>query len=132
MIPVFALMTAALYGFRKYLFKHLVFATHFYTFVLLMFLSTAYGFGFLAKMAARLGRPMSGYFLENAASGFALVVIAVYLVIALRKAHGGSKLATALRALILTAAFFPILLSYRFLLFLSLSRACIRDMIFSG
>src|SRR5204863_4719458 len=32
MIPVLALCLAMLYGFRRYYFEHLVFATHFYTF----------------------------------------------------------------------------------------------------
>ena len=117
MIPVFALLMAGLYGFRRYFFEHLVFATHFYTFVLLLFLISAHGFQWLATLAARMGMRLSGATMNTMLGGIALSAIAAYLLYALRQAFGDDKLAAILRTLALTAAFFPIIQLYKLLLF---------------
>lgn len=117
MIPVMALVAAAVYGFRRYFFECLVFSTHFYTFVLLLLLADTYGFGLLAGVAVRTGTPFNSGTFELASSVCALLVIALYLRAALRHTFGDGRAAATIRALALTAAFFPILQSYRLLLF---------------
>lgn len=117
MIPVFSLLMAGLYGFRRYFFEHLVFATHFYTFVLLLILTGVYVFSLWVTLAARMGMRLSGATLEMASGVFVCSGIAVYLFYGLRHTFAGSKMTAMLRALALTAAFLPILFAYRFLLF---------------
>jgi hypothetical protein len=112
MIPVLALCLSALYGFRRYYFEHLVFVTHFYTYMMLFILaaSVVVGLGFLL---ARVNP--NGYDFQMSLAG--LLGLIVYLYFALQRVYGDGKRAAAVRAIALGACIFPVLLGYRFLLF---------------
>jgi hypothetical protein len=114
MIPLFAIATAGLYGFRRYFFAHLIFATHVLAFVMawILVLSRAIG-GLLMLRSAQL----TNQEIDDLVSAIVLVGMATYLFFALRRVFGDGALAAATRALAVTLLFYPILLTYRFLLF---------------
>ena len=115
MIPMFALLLAALYGFRRYYYEHLVFATYFYCFVLLAFLAFSFTFDYLVAPVARAARlRLNG---EDMSVLLILAALSVHLFFALRRAYGDGVTASVLRTAVLTLTFFPILQAYRFLLF---------------
>lgn len=116
MIPAFAACLAAVYGFRRYFFAHLVFATHFYGFVLLYFLVSAYGLGLFATVAARSGFRVSALTLDRV-SVVGLLIFGFYLFVAFRRTYDDRVLAASLRAAAMTVAFVPVLFGYRLLLF---------------
>ena len=114
MIPLFALCLTVLYGFRRYFFEHLVFATHFYAFTLMWMI--------VAVVALRLGLRAAGVSLtsqrfDGAVSLLILAGLVVYLFLALRGTYRDGAIAAAARSLVLVALYFPIILAYRFLLF---------------
>ena len=114
MIPALALVTAALYGFRRYYFEHLIFATHFYTFLMLwMLVATVLLAGGLALAGVRLTNQR----FDGLVSPIIIVVLAVYLFSAFRGAFADRTAAAIARAAVVTALIFPIVLAYRFLLF---------------
>jgi uncharacterized protein DUF3667 len=117
MIPAYALIVAALYGFRRYFFEHLIFATHFIAFLMLWILAagiTIVGGLRLAGIRTSLDGPVS------------IVLIAgllVYLYAALRRTYGDRWYAAAARAAALIVVFLPLLRVYRLLLFFVTLRA---------
>jgi hypothetical protein len=112
MIPLFALASAAIYGFRRFFFEHLIFNTHFLAFTLAWILVA----GLLLSWGLRsTGVHMGGQEWDNTVSLIILAGLAIYLFAALRRAFGDR--APAARAVALTVLFFPIVLVYRFLLF---------------
>ena len=114
MIPLFAIATAALYGFRRYFFEHLIFATHVLAFVMAWILVVSRGFGGLLLLRdARL----TNQEMDRLVSSIVLVGMAVYIFFGLRRVFGDRAAAAAARALAVTVLFYPILLTYRFLLF---------------
>ena len=114
MIPAFALCVAVLYGFRRYFFEHLVFATHIYAFTLAWMLTA----GFVLSWALRIaGVRLTSQGFDDVVSSLILVGLAIYVFLALRCCYRDGRLAGATRSLLLVALFFPILLAYRFLLF---------------
>jgi hypothetical protein len=114
MIPALALVTAALYGFRRYYFEHLIFATHFYTFLLLwMLVATRLLAGGLALAGSRLTNPE----FDTAVSSIIVVGLAGYLFGAFRAAFADKIAAAVARAAVVAAFIFPIVVAYRFLLF---------------
>ena len=54
MIPILAIVMALLYGFRRYFFEHLVFATHFYSFALLWILAAVRMTGWMLSLTGSL------------------------------------------------------------------------------
>jgi Protein of unknown function (DUF3667) len=112
MIPAFALCLATVYGFRRYYFEHLVFATHFYAFQMLFILAASVVLivGFLLARVNPNGHDIP-------LSLFALAGLIVYLYLALRRVYGDGRTTAAVRALALGACVYPMLLAYRFLLF---------------
>ena len=117
MIPLFALICAGLYGFRRYYLEHLIFGVHFYTFVLLMLLTLTVVWSRIAIVFSRSGHPLPGFVIEELASSSAVLLVLVYLFLGLRKAFGDGIGSALLRSLALTIAVVPILFLYRFLLF---------------
>ena len=114
MIPVFAVFLALLYGFRRYFFQHLVFATHFYAFALLwLWPSTVGTIGGLR--AARV--TLSPQDVQNVPYYVSLVGFVVYLLVALRRAYGDRWFLAVARSVALALVFLPIVRWYRFLLF---------------
>ena len=114
MIPLYALFLAVLYGFRRYFFEHLVFATHLYAFLLLWILVVGISLG-LARRAA--GGLVSLQTFNAVVTLVVLVGLVAYFFLALRRTYGDGRIAAAARALVLTALFVPVLSAYRFLLF---------------
>ena len=103
MIPAFALVVAAAYGFKRYFFEHLVFATHFYAFMLIWLPVAGFPAFLLLRTLGASPRVMQ--------SGSALVIeggFAVYLYLALRRVYGGGRIAAGLRALVRAGLFFPV------------------------
>jgi hypothetical protein len=114
MIPTLALVTAALYGFRRYYFEHLIFATHLLAFTLAWNLVAH----LLLTAGLRVaGRPLSAEDYDTAVSWIFLAGLATYLFAALRRVFGDRTAPAATRALAVTLLFLPITVVYRFLLF---------------
>jgi hypothetical protein len=114
MIPLLALATAAIYGFRRFLFEHLIFTTHFLAFTLAWTLVAGLVLSWGLRAA---GIHLGAHEWDNLVSSIILVGLAAYLFVALRRVFGDRVPAAAARALALTLLFFPIVLVYRFLLF---------------
>lgn len=114
MIPVYALLLTVLYGFRRYYVEHLVFATHFYAFMLLWLFAG----GMSSILVLRLFRvTLTDQVMQDAVGAVIVVGLAVHLYFALRRAYGGGATAAVARALVLAALFFPVVQLYRVLLF---------------
>jgi len=114
MIPLLAVVTAAVYGFRRYFFEHLIFATHVLAFVLVWLVAVN---KLLTAGLFLAGRQLSVPDLDTLASSLTLAGLAVYFFAALRRAFGDRTITAAARALAVTLLFFPIVFVYRFLLF---------------
>lgn len=115
MIPVFAATLAVLFWFRRYFFEHLVFATHYYSFVLLAIFVWAFGFDFMVRPLERARRLHINP--EDAATLILSITLAVYLFLALRRVYGTGTVRSVLRAAALSGTFFLNLQLYRLLLF---------------
>jgi len=114
MIPLVAVATAALYGFRRVFFAHVIFATHFLAFMLAWMLLT----GLAATWGFRLvGVQLSAGDWDSVASTLTLIGLAAYLFPALRRVFGDGLIAAVARTLGMMALIYPIVLIYRFLLF---------------
>jgi len=114
MIPAFAICMAALYGFRRYFFEHLVFSTHFYT----VFLVTIVVVGFLFWQTLKLaGIHLTGQGFDEKVSLTIVGVLIVHTYFALRRAYEDRPIAAMLRAIAAGALVTPVLFGYRFLLF---------------
>ena len=114
MIPLIAVVTAALYGFRRFFFAHLIFATHFLAFMLAWMLVTvlvaAWGFRLAGVQLTAADR-------DSVASTLTLLGLVSYLFPALRRVVGDGRMAAVARTLGMTVLIYPIVLIYRFLLF---------------
>lgn len=114
MIPLIAVATAALYGFRRFFVEHLIFATHFLAFMLVWMLIT----GVLTIWGFRLaGIRLSPQDWDSVASTLTLIGLVGYLLPALRRVFGDGRVAAIARTLGMTVLIYPIVLTYRFLLF---------------
>lgn len=118
MVPMLALVMTPLFRRpRRYFVEHLVFATHFYSFFLLVFtlvmlLTTAALHALTFTRYARL-------FISSDLYGGALLMLlnAVYLTVATRRVYGQSRAATAFKCFLMTVSLVLILQLYRFVLF---------------
>ncbi len=117
MIPAVAGLSALLYGFRRHYMEHLVWATHFFAFVLLFSLPYFFVFVQAFKEAVNAGFAVTGEMLENSLSLSWLLIVTVYVGLAQHRAFGGPWWAVSLRAALLAAGLYPVILSYRLLLF---------------
>jgi hypothetical protein len=114
MIPLIALTTAALYGFRRFFFEHLIFATHFLAFMLAWMLAS----GLLVRWSVRLtDTSMTAAGWDSVMSLLTLAGLAAYLLPALRRVFGQGWAAAVARTLAVAVLIYPIVLTYRFLLF---------------
>jgi len=113
MIPLFAFALAALFGFRRYFFEHLIFVTHVHAFILGWLIVG----GITIAMALRL---IGGSVRQYSNAVVTVVILAgllIYLYAAIRRAYGGGRFSAAARALTMTVLWIPILEVYRRLLF---------------
>lgn len=119
MVPIFALLLHPLYRRkRRYYVEHLVFATHFFAFFLLL-IPTMHVSLFLVSHALRpLGITLPAFLLSDLfLTIFLLFVCTLYLFIAQRRAYGQGWAVTALKCLALTACVIGVVQLYRLLLF---------------
>lgn len=119
LIPIFALLFYALFfKKRKYLVEHLVVATHFWSFNLILL-------GVLLPLSSvlliRLSKALNlsaGYVTDDGVVSAVLqVCLAAYLFLMLRKFYGASRWYCGVTALVVAWSFFHIVWLYRFLLF---------------
>ena len=114
MIPILALCLSVIYGFRRYTFEHLVFATHFYAFMLVATMVMFLEVGRIVHLAGW----RRSFETEDFVFSVVLVVVqTLYLYFAVRRTYGDRRGPAAVRALVLGSLIFSILLTYRFLLF---------------
>jgi len=113
MIPLFAFALAALFGFRRYFFEHLIFSTHVHAFILGWLIVAGITIAWAFRSIGGAVRPYS----NAVVTVVILVGLLVYLHAAIRRAYGGGRLPAAARALTMTVLWIPILEIYRRLLF---------------
>jgi hypothetical protein len=114
LIPMLALVTAALHGFRRYFFEHLILATHLLTFVLVWTLATVV---VVIAVAGIAGSRLTNAALDNVAAVLIELGLAVYLAAGLRRVFGDGLVQAGTRALAVAVLLVPIIRVYRFLLF---------------
>lgn len=118
LIPFYALLLqVAFIGSRRYFAEHLVFATHLSGFLLLAIpalgLATT-GYVDILRLAHIHASPG-----ELLYGGGIVVWFAAYAYVAQRVAYGSGRLATALRTTLLVATVVPIIVAFKFVLFLA-------------
>lgn len=119
LIPVIALLFyALLYRKRRYFAEHLVIATHFWSFVLVLIgivlPSSVLLAGWVARMAGASAASLST---DMVLSVFVQVLVATYLFLALRVAYAASRWYSAVVALAVGWSFFHVVWLYRLILF---------------
>ena len=118
MVPMLATVLLALYwrG-RRYFVEHLVFATHFYSFLLLLLLAVSVAVNIYFRVVRRFALPVPDVDYDLIASFIILAACAVYLSTALRRVYGQARWLTFLKCAFLIFAAICILQLYRFILF---------------
>jgi Protein of unknown function (DUF3667) len=115
MVPLFALAGALLFARSRHSFvEHLVFALHFYAFLLLLLTALTVALDLVVRVPAVR---TSGLVTDRWISLLVFVVATVYAHRALRRAFGGGRTAVWLRAFALAASAVLILIAYRTILF---------------
>ncbi|HKP72912.1 MAG TPA: DUF3667 domain-containing protein [Pyrinomonadaceae bacterium] len=118
MVPLFALALHALYWrSRRYYVEHLVFATHFYAFFLLLVPAMQTVLTLALRGARALGFRLPAYNADDFYTIILLLICGFYLLKALRAAYGQGRTATFLKCLVLAACIIGVLQLYRFILF---------------
>ena len=122
MIPMFALLLQMLYWRAgRYFVEHLVFATHFYSFFLLLLSADLLLTSAAVSLARRL---INNSAISESDSLLTLILLALsltYLLFAVRRAYKQSWLVTALKGVVLIAGVMFIVQLYRFCLFFTAS-----------
>ena len=121
MVPLFALVLALLeWRKRRFFGEHLVFSLHFTAFWLIaIFIGVYGGSSVVLRTLAHYGIRFHIVNWDLVLFPFALAALMIYSFVAMRTVYGGSIIATALKALVLTISFHYVLDIYRFILFLS-------------
>lgn len=119
LVPVFALLvTLVFWRPRRYFLEHLVFATHFIAFLLLLVAPLVLVLSTVARFAYRAGARAEVAKLIGDAAGPG-VFCAVYLALALRTAYGECRALAMGKAVVLSFGMLGVLTVYRFILFLA-------------
>jgi hypothetical protein len=113
MIPMFALVFAALFGFRRYFFEHLIFSTHVHAFILGWLIVAGITTAWMLRLIGGAARQYS----NAVVTVVILAGLLTYLYAAIRRTSGGGRFSAAARALTMTVLWIPILEVYRRLLF---------------
>lgn len=117
MVPLFALVLAAAFRRRRrYFAEHLVFATHFYAFMLLASPAVAFAVVELFRLLMALGVDRA-WFNDELLSLPIVLMWGAYLAVAVRTAYGFPKAGAWWRGALLGVAVLPVLFLYRFILF---------------
>lgn len=118
MIPMFALLMQALYWRAgRYFVEHLVFATHFYSFYLLLLSSMILLSTAAFSLARRITNNLAAFQSDLLYTTIMLLSCLIYLLPALRRVYGQGWIVTVIKCVILTASIMLILQVYRFFLF---------------
>jgi hypothetical protein len=119
LIPIFALVfTALLYSKRRFFSEHLVVATHFWSFALLLIgVFIPLLMALLAAVAPHLGEPASALTADAIPTFILQVCFAVYLYLMLRRVYAVSYWYGALVAAAIAWSFFFTVWVFRFVLF---------------
>ena len=120
-IPLFAIAMTLVYGFRRRIAEHLIFATHFYAFVVfaltvlvpLLFISMR---GWLLLIRAP-DAAMNVLGTERALMVALFVLFGVYLHVGLQRMYGDARFVAALRAAALSGAYQLLLLTFALSMF---------------
>jgi Protein of unknown function (DUF3667) len=113
-IPGLALGLAMLYGFRRYFFEHLVFATHLMAALLVLIIFLGFALSQALKIVDISLTP--GAF-DRVVSLLILFALIVYSYVAVRTVYADGRIAAALRAIGIGVLVIPVLFGYRFVLF---------------
>lgn len=118
MVPMLASALLLLYwrG-RRYFVEHLVFATHFYSFLLLLLLAVSFAANAYFLAARRFALPLRGVNFDLIYTTVVLAACAVYLSAAMRRVYGQNRRLTLLKCALLIYAGAYILQLYRLILF---------------
>jgi len=117
LVPLFALVVTLLFWRPRHFFvRHLVFATHFVAYLLLMVAPLAAVRMPVARLAIALGMDEAAAW-QMADSLPALVLWTVYLYFALQAAYGHGRALAAVKALALCLGMAYVITAYRFILF---------------
>jgi len=121
MVPLFALAAWVLeWRKRRFFAEHVVFALHFYAFWLISILIILYGGAFAVLLALKPWiHTVSFQHLDLRLFEVAELIIAIYLVLALRRFYGDSVPAAIIKAVLLAGSTYWVLQAFRFVLFLT-------------
>jgi hypothetical protein len=118
MVPLFALLVWALYRrARPFLLQHLVFSFYAFAFWLIWVGVSSILATWVITASVRRGYRPSPLTMEGGSSAVTLLVFAIYLYLASRRAYGGRPAVTMLKTAILSGWLFAVLTIYRFILF---------------
>ena len=118
MVPLFALLMQALYWReRRYYVEHLVFATHFFGFFLLLLTALHLSLLIFLSSFSAVGISLRALGQDDFATFLMLLLCGVYLWIAVRRVYGQGRIATAWKCLVLAGSVLGIIQLYRFILF---------------
>jgi hypothetical protein len=119
---MFALLLQMLYWRAgRYFVEHLVFATHFYSFLLLLLSAVLLLTGAAVIVARRFTTNLAIFENDSLFSLILLGCFLTYLLFAIRRVYKQSWLLTALKGLVLVAGVLVIMQLYRFCLFFTAS-----------
>lgn len=119
LIPLYALVLQALYaGRNRFYAEHLVFSTHLIAFLMLAIAAVGAVAGLLGGMAHQLSIARGGTD-EILYASILIVAFGVYIFQAQRVAYDVSARGAAIRTLILTLSIGPMLVAFKFVLFLA-------------
>ena len=121
MVPLFALAAWVLeWRKRRFFAEHVVFALHFYAFWLISILIILYGGAFAVLLALKPWiHTVSFQHLDLRLFEVAELIVAIYLVLALRRFYGDSVPAAIIKAVLLAGSTYWVLQAFRFVLFLT-------------
>jgi hypothetical protein len=110
MIPIFGLLFWGLMGFKRHYGEVLIFAFHFFAWLLLLLLASSYVASGLVALSVTTDW-------DSVASGITNLSSSLYLYFAFRRVFGSTWYWNLFRAVVSGLAIFPIIELYRFLLF---------------
>lgn len=129
MVPLFALLTSAVYGrARRFYAEHLVFSLHGYAFILLLISAAGLCVYVLLRGLASVGVEPAWQVVDTGLGLFMIGVMAPYLAVAVRRAFGAGRWAAVLGTAVLIPGFMAVLYVYRSILLHHHRRALKRQM----
>ena len=120
MVPLLALLGWLLHvRSRPRPLPHVVFALHFYAFLMPLLLAVWLGLGMVVRALRAVGAPAAWLGTDAGITLLLLALCAVYLALALRTAFGASRATAAAKGMVLGLGVLVALQAYRFILFVA-------------